>query len=99
MALPSVASNREQLEAFPRLSEAYSCPKSGTCLDHFYTSHPAFIANTSVLNIGLADHLPLTIQRKYAKQRRGCESEHTTISYRETKNLNLEELLQSLSRT
>ena len=39
-------------------------PKSGTCLDHcyashprYYISHPAFIANTSVLNIGLADHL------------------------------------------
>ena len=73
-------------------------PKSGTCLDHCYTSHPAFIANTSVLNIGLADHLPLIIQRKYAKQRRGCESEHTKISYRETKNLNLAELLQSLER-
>ena len=99
MALPFVASNREQLEAFPRLSEAYSWPKSATGLDHCYTSHPAFIANTSVLNIGLADHLPLTIQRKYAKQRRGCESEHTTISYRETKNLNLDELLQSLERS
>ena len=73
-------------------------PKSGTCLDHCYTSHPAFIENTSVLNFGLAHHLPLTIQRKYAKQRRGCESEHMTISYRETKNLNLDELLQSLER-
>ena len=76
-------------------------PKSGTCLDHCYTSHPAFIANTSVLNIGLADHLPLIIQRKYAKQKkkkRGCESEHRTISYRETNNLDLDELLQSLER-
>ena len=32
------------------------------------------------------------------KQGRGCESEHTKISYRETKNLTLDELLQSLER-
>ena len=43
---------------------------------HCYTSHPAFIENTSVLNFGLAHHLPLTIQRKYAKQRRGVVSQN-----------------------
>lgn len=84
--------------ALSQVISSVTRPKSGTCLDHCYTSHPAFIANTSVLNIGLADHLPLIIQRKYAKQRTGCESEHTTISYRQTKNLNLDELLRSLER-
>lgn len=84
--------------AISQVISSVTRPKSGTCLDHCYTSHPALLANTSVLNIGLADHLPLTIQRKYAKQRRGCESEHTTISYRVTKNLNLDELLKSLQR-
>ncbi|KAK2566379.1 hypothetical protein P5673_009883 [Acropora cervicornis] len=84
--------------ALSQVISSVTRPKSGTCLGHCYTSHPTFIANTSVLNIGLADHLPLIIQRKYAKQRRGCESQNTTISYRETKNLNLDELLQSLER-
>ncbi|XP_067017110.1 uncharacterized protein [Acropora muricata] len=77
--------------ALSQVISSVTRPKSGTCLDHCYTSHPAFIANT-------AHHLPLNIQRKYAKQRGGCESEHMTISYRETKILNLDELLQSLER-
>lgn len=44
--------------ALSQVISSVTRPKSGTCLDHCYTSHPVFIANTSVLNIGLADHLP-----------------------------------------
>ena len=71
-------------------------PKSGTCLDHCYASHPAFIADISVLNIGLADHLPVIFRRKYAKFKENRESEHITITFRETKNLNADDFLQSL---
>ena len=35
--------------ALSQVISSVTRPKSGTCLDHCYTSHPAFIANTSVL--------------------------------------------------
>ena len=34
-------------------------PNSSTCLDHLYTTHPSFIADISVPNIGMSDHLPV----------------------------------------
>ena len=43
-------------------------PISATCLDHVYTTNPNFIAEISVPNIGLADHLPIFFRRKYCKQ-------------------------------
>ena len=70
--------------------------KSGTCSDHCCTNHLAFIADILVLNIGLADHLSVIIRQKYPKFKENRESEHITITYREAKNVNTGEFLQSL---
>ena len=69
--------------ALSQIVTSVTRPKSGTCLDHCYASHPAFIADISVPNIGLVDHLPVIIRRKYAKFKENRESEHITITYRE----------------
>ena len=41
--------------ALSQVISSVTRPKSGTCQNHCYTSHPAFNANTSVLNIGLGN--------------------------------------------
>ena len=61
-------------------------PISATCLDHVYTTNPSFIAEISVPNIDLADHLPIFFRRKYCKQLKQNTSH--TIKYRDFKNLN-----------
>ena len=67
-------------------------PVSSTCLDHFYTTHPGFIADICVPNIGLADHLPVFIRTKYCKKQR--DQFYSTIEYRDLMNLNTNELLK-----
>jgi len=68
-----------------------------TCLDHIYTTHPGFIADISVPNIGVSDHLPVFIRRKYSRKQKN--QIHSTIEYRDLKNLNTDELLQDLQCT
>lgn len=70
-------------------------PVSNSCLDHIYTTHPAFISVLTVPNIGLADHLPVFICRKYVKINK--DSSHKVINYHDFKNLNVENLLEDLS--
>ena len=70
---------------------------SSTCLDHIYTTHPGFIADISVPNIGLSDHLPVFIRRKYSRKQKN--QTHSTIEYRDLKNVNTDELLQDLKCT
>ncbi|CAB4017534.1 Hypothetical predicted protein, partial [Paramuricea clavata] len=74
-------------------------PASATCLDHYYTTHPEFTVGISVLDIGLSDHLPLIIQRKYSKAKRSSKQLHNTIKYRNFKNLNADEFVKSLECT
>ena len=74
-------------------------PISATCLDHYYTTHPEFTVGISVLDIGLSDHLPLIIQRKYSKAKRSDKQLHNTIKYRNFKNLNADEFVKSLECT
>ena len=72
-------------------------PVSSTCLDHIYTTHPGFIADISVPNIGLSDHLLVFIRRKYSRKQKN--EIHSTIECRDLKNLNTDELLQDLQCT
>ena len=65
-------------------------PVSSTCLDHIYTTHPSFIADISVSNIGLSDHLPVFIRRKYSKKQK--DQIHSIIEYHDLKDLNTDEL-------
>ena len=71
-------------------------PVSSTCLDHVYTMHPDFIADICVPNIGLADHPPVFIRRKYCKKQR--DQFYSTIEYRDLMNLNTNELLKDYQR-
>ena len=70
---------------------------SSTCLDHIYTTHPGFIADISVPNIGLSDHLLVFIRQKYSRKQKN--EIHSTIECRDLKNLNTDELLQDLQCT
>ena len=72
-------------------------PVSSTCLDHVYTTHPGFVTKISVPDIGLSHHLPVFIRRKYSKKQR--DQTHSTIEYRDFKNLNTNELLHDLQCT
>ena len=65
-------------------------PISATCLEHVYTTNPNFIAEISVPNIGLTDHLPIFFRRKYCKQPK--QNTSNTIKYRDFKNLNSNKL-------
>lgn len=69
-------------------------PTSKTCLDHVHTTHPKFISNITVPNIGLSDHLPVFICRKYVKLNK--EASHKFVNYYDFKNLNIESLLADL---
>ena len=71
-------------------------PVSSTCLDHTYSTQPSFIAEISVPNIGLSDHLPCFLHENTRKQK---DQIHSTIEYRDLKNLNTDELLQYLQCT
>ena len=68
-------------------------PASSTCLDHVYTSHEHLISHLLVPNIGLADHLPVSMCCKYTKKWR----KQTTSRSRDMKNMNTNELLASLN--
>ena len=68
--------------------------KSKTCLDHVYSTHGHFISDIVVSNIGLSDHLPVFVCRKYFNQNK--DSTHKTINYSDFKNLDKEALLNDL---
>ena len=84
---------------FSQMINSATRPISGTCLDHYYTTHPEFTVGISVLDIGLSDHLPLIIQRKYSKPKKSDKQLHNTIKYRNFKNLNADEFVKSLECT
>ena len=59
-----------------------------------YTTHGHFITNIFVPYIGLSDHLPVFLCRKYVKL--NLESGHKQINYLDFKNLNTEAMLSDL---
>ncbi len=73
-------------------------PVSNTCLDHVWTNYPKRIAILDVKTIGLSDHLPTVILRRYKREtiNRGNSCVHTTISYRNLKHLNEKEFVKAL---
>ena len=81
------------------VNELLTRPVRSTCLDHVYTTHPGFIADISVPNIGLADHLPVFITSEENTQKKQREKFHSTIEYRDLKKLNTNELLKELQCT
>ena len=77
-----------------QVTKTVTRPISAACLDHVYTTNPCFIAEISVPNIGLADHLPIFFRRKYCKQPK--QNTSNTIKYRDFKNLNSNKLKRDL---
>lgn len=63
-------------------------------IDHLYTTHTFFIADISVPNIGMSDHLPVLFRRKYTRNK--CDGKHNFIEYRDYKNLNKDNLQRDL---
>ena len=61
-------------------------PLSKTCLDHIWSNHPGRLINERVLSTGVSDHLPTIVTRKNKGVQQN-KSEHTTITYRDIKNL------------
>ena len=66
----------------------------GTCLNHFYSSHPQFISHVMVLNVGISDHKCLFSS---AGSFESHKSQDIFIRYRRTKNMNKNGLMASLS--
>ena len=80
-----------------QLVQVITRPKSRTCLDHIWCTHPERIINLRVLNSGLSDHLPILSSRIY-KRARQYKGEHTTITYRDMKSLDKERFIASLRK-
>ena len=80
-----------------QLVQVITRPKSRTCLDHIWCTHPEYINNLRVLNSGLSDHLPILSSRIY-KRARQYKGEHTTITYRDIKSLDKERFIASLRK-
>ena len=70
-------------------------PLSKTCLNHIWSSHPEQLINVRVLFTGMSDHLPTIVTRKYKGVQQN-KTEHTTITYRDIKNLNKEQFIAAL---
>ncbi|PFX24901.1 hypothetical protein AWC38_SpisGene10487 [Stylophora pistillata] len=70
-------------------------PLSKTCLDHIWSSHPARLINVRVLSTGMSDHLPTIVIKTYKGVQQN-KTEHTTITYRDIKNLNKEQFIAAL---
>ena len=55
---------------FKQFVDFITRPVNKTCLDHLYCNRPQHIKLVTSHNIGLADHLPTFVERKYARLNR-----------------------------
>ena len=66
---------------FKQLVDFITRPVSKTCLDHVYSNQPQRINLVISADIGLADHLPVFVVRKYARGNLNRQS--SRIKYRD----------------
>ena len=90
--------------AFTKVSKSFNLsqlmnvitrPKSRTCVDHIWCTHAERLNNVKVLNIGISDHLPIMMTRKYKRARQN-EGKHSTINHRDVKHLNKDAFIVGL---
>lgn len=82
---------------FKQLIENITRPKSGTIIDHIYTSHPQSVLSKGVIETGLSDHHLIYITRKINPK--VCKKlKHQTIKYRDCRNLNTNQYIMDLSQ-
>ena len=79
---------------FKQLVNGVTRPASQTCLDHIYSNYPERITDIIVPDIGLSDHLPIFMRRKYFRQSRTIK----TIRYRHTKTFDENDFKRDLSQ-
>ena len=79
---------------FKKLVNFITRPVSKTCLDHVCCNQPQRIKTITSHNIGLADHLPIFVVRKYT--RKTGRPTNTSIKYRDTKRLDEEKFKSPL---
>lgn len=80
---------------FKQLVDFITRPVSKTCLDHVYSNQPQRISSVSCHNIGLADHVPVFVIRKYARHNHKAHNS-TRITYCNMKRFDEEAFKQSL---
>lgn len=81
---------------FKQLVDFITRPVSKTCLDHVYCNQPQHIKLVTSHTIGLADHLPIFVVRKYARLNRSKTI--LRIRYRDMKRFDEDQFKQSLHR-
>ena len=81
---------------FKQFVDFITRPVSKTCLDHVYCNRPQHIKLVTSHNIGLADHLPTFVERKYARLNR--MKTISLIRYRDMKRFDEDRFKQSLHR-
>ena len=74
-----------------QLVNAITRPLSDTCLDHIWSSHPERMNTIRTISSGLSGHLPIVGIRTFKRETKNGK-EHTTITYRDFKKLNKEQL-------
>lgn len=72
---------------FEQLVDFIKRPVSKTCLDGVYCNRPQRIELVTSHDIGLADHLPVFVVRKYTRENRRALRNETRIKYRDMKRL------------
>ena len=73
---------------FKQMVNDITRPISSTCLDHIYSNHPERVMDVRTIGVGLSDHLPLVMVRKYARSDPQRCRNTKFIKYRNMKNFN-----------
>ena len=81
---------------FKQLVDFTTRPVSKSCLDHVYCNQPQRITLVTSHNIGLSDHLPVFVVRKYTRDLSARVKTGSRIRYRDMKHFDEKQFLQSL---
>ena len=71
-------------------------PVGKSCLDHVYCNQPQRIRLVTSHNIGLSDHLPVFVVRKYTRDLSARVKTGSRIKYQDMKHFHEKQFLQSL---
>ena len=73
---------------------------SGTCLDHIYVSHPGRMHSVSTINVGLSDHLPVFVLRRFKQpqvQNQSSRKKQLAFEYRNLKRIDKDMFIKYLN--
>ena len=81
---------------FKQLVDLTARPVSKTCLDHVYCNQPQRINFVTSADIGLADHLPVFVVRKYARENLNRQS--SRMKYRDMKSFDKDQFKRTVEQ-